>query len=202
MKIIFPPVLLLFTLIMTGCGSAQVNPTQASDDVPVATMLVIGTLQLEGTQQAVTDEQAGKLLPMWQVYQSLTNSSTAAQTEIDGLVEQIRETMTAGQMEAIAGTNLNQQDIFAVMQELGVGRGQAQQSSSGSNSTQSDGGFTPPDGGMAGVPADGVAPPDGGMAGMGGAGAGTDTPLPTDLPTSTATEILEVTATSEPDSLN
>jgi len=95
MKKIFPPVLLLFTLIMTACGSAQVNPTQASDDVPVATMLVIGTLQLEGTQQAVTDEQAGELLPMWQVYQSLTNSSTAAQAEIDGLVEQIRETMTS-----------------------------------------------------------------------------------------------------------
>jgi len=174
MKIIFPPVLLLFTLIMTGCGSAQVNPTQASDDVPVATMLVIGTLQLEGTQQAVTDEQAGKLLPMWQVYQSVS-SSAAAQAEIDGLVEQIQETMTSEQMEAIAGTNLTQQDIFAVMQEQGVGRGQAQQSSSGSNSTQSGGGFTPPDGGMAGgVPPDGGAPMDGGMAGMGGAGAGTD----------------------------
>jgi len=178
-KKIFLSISLLLMLVMTACGSTasgtQVSSTQTSDSLPVATQLVVGTLNLEGTEQAVTGEQASELLLMWQVYQTLS-SSAAAQAEIDGLIEQIQETMTAEQMEAIAGMNLTQQDIFAVMQEQGVGMGQARQSSSGSSSTQSGGGFASPDGGMAGgAPADGGAPMDGGMAGMAGAEAGTGT---------------------------
>ncbi len=173
MKKIFLPILLFCTLIVTACGSTQVEPTQANNDLPVATMLVIGTLQLEGTQQAVTGEQAKELLPMWQVYQSLTTSSASAQAEIDGLVEQIQETMTVEQMESIAAMNLTQQEIFAVMQEQGGGLGQARQNSSSSSSTQSGGGFAMPDeGGMpgGGAPAGGGAPMEGDMPGMGGEG--------------------------------
>jgi hypothetical protein len=174
MKKIFLAVLLLFILTMTACGSSQVNAVQASAGMPAATLLVVGTLQLEGTQQAVTGEQAGELLPMWQVYQSLTESGTAAQAEIDGLVEQIQETMTAGQMESISAMNLTQQDVFALMQEQGGGMGQAPQGSSGSTSTQSGGGFALPDGGAPpGGGSGGGAPPDGGMADMGGTGPST-----------------------------
>jgi hypothetical protein len=81
---------------------------------------VVGTLQLEGTEQAVTSEQAQELLPMWQVYQDISNSSTAAQSEIDGLVEQIQETMSAGQMQAITVMNLTQQDVSATIQAQNI----------------------------------------------------------------------------------
>lgn len=176
MKKTFLTTLFLLTLTLTACsGTASTNQassTQENAALPTATQLVVGTLNLEGTEQAVTSEQAKELLVMWQVYQGLTSSSSAAQAEIDGLVEQIQEIMTAGQMESIAAMDLTQQDVFAVMQEQG-GMGQAPQSGGDSSSTQGGGGFAPPDGGMAGgAPPDGGggAPPDGGMA-MGGAGS-------------------------------
>lgn len=180
MKKVFLSLSLLLALVLTACGTTasrmQGSSSPTSDSLPGATKLVVGTLNLEGTDQAVTGEQAGELLLMWQVYQSLSNSSSAAQAEIDGLVEQIQETMTAGQMEAISGMNLTQQDIFALMQEQGGSMGQTRQSSSASSSTQNGGGFAPPEGGMdGGVPPEGGAggaPVDGGMA---GAGPGTGT---------------------------
>jgi protein-disulfide isomerase len=174
-------ILLLFTLTMSACGGVsgeiQANSTQASTDLPIETKLVVGTLKLEGTEQAVTSEQAKGLLVMWQVYQELLSSDTAAQAEIDCLIEQIQETMTAEQMKAVSAMNLTQQDVFALIQEQGVEMGQVQPGGSGSDATfsfspdgGSMGGSAPPDAGMAG----GV-PPDGGMAGMSDAGPGTST---------------------------
>ena len=78
-------VLSLITLILTACGASITSqPVSAlsSETLSTQTQLVVGTLQLEGTQQAVTSEQANELLPIWQVYQELTNNSTAAQEEI------------------------------------------------------------------------------------------------------------------------
>jgi hypothetical protein len=169
----------IFALLLMACSKAQTNLPQTSDGLPVATQLVVGTLQLEGTDQAVTSEQAQELLPMWQVYQEISNSSTAAQEEVDGLIEQIQETMNAGQMQAITEMNLTRQDVFAAIQvqNITVSSGGGQSSNSGGVS------FSPPDGGMPdGGPPDagmgGGAPPDGGMgdmAGMDGAGPSTST---------------------------
>jgi hypothetical protein len=184
MKKILLITLLLLTLTLTACGSAsntdQVSSTQESATLPTATQLAVGTLKLDGTEQAVTANQANELLVMWQVYQDLSSSDTAAQEEIDGLVEQIQETMTTDQTNAIKAMNLTQQDVFALMQEQSGDFTQARQSSSSSNSMQSGGGFAPPDGGMAGGPPDGGslpggAPPDGGIGGMGSAGSSTST---------------------------
>jgi hypothetical protein len=165
-------ILLLFALTMAACGNtgsgSETDSTQATD-LSIEMKLVVGTLKLEGTDQAVTGEQAGELLVMWQVYQELSSSDTAAQAEIDGLVEQIRETMTTEQMKAITAMNLTQQDVFALIQEQGAGMASSQRSGSDNTFTFSPaagggppdgGGGAPPDGGMAG----GV-PPDGGMGG-------------------------------------
>jgi len=166
----------IFALLLTACGGTQTTLPQTSDGLPVTTQLVLGTLQLEDTDQAVTGEQAKELLPMWQVYQSLIDSGTAAQAEIDGLIEQIQETMTAGQLDAISAMNLTQQDMFTATQEQGGDFIQVRQSSS--DTTQSSGGFAPPEGG--GAPPDsgglaGEAPPDGGISGIDGAGPVTGT---------------------------
>jgi len=164
---------------LTACGITQTDSPQAKDSLPVATQLALGTLKLDGTEQAVTSEQANELLVMWQVYQELTSSYTAAQEEIDDLVDQIGETMTAEQKESISAMNLNQQDIFAIMQEQGVGMVQVRQNNGNGSSTQSGGGFVPPDGGMAGGPPDAGmasgAPPDGGMTGLDDAEPGVST---------------------------
>ena len=91
-------VLTLLILILTACNASN-GPQLASAS---------SNNKLDGTEQAVTSKQAQELLPMWQVYQDISNSSTAAQSEVDGLVEQIQETMSAGQMQAITVMNLTQ----------------------------------------------------------------------------------------------
>ena len=178
MKKILLSILLLFALILTACSTsntAQIGSKQESDGLSIAAQLVIGTLQLEDTEQAVTSEQAKELLPMWQVYQSISNSSTSAQAEVDGLIEQIQETMSAGQMQAITEMSLTQQDVFAAIQAQNI------TASSGSGQSSNPGvNFGPPDGGMpSGGPPDagmgGGAPPDGSMGDTGGTGSGTST---------------------------
>lgn len=160
--------LTLITLILTACGAAsttpQTGPVTQDRTLPVATQLIIGTFKLDDTDQAVTPEQAAKLLPLWQVYQSLGTSDTAAQAELDALVEQIQETMTTEQMQAITDMNLTQQDVMAVMQEQGLGITQRSNTgnSDGSTSPQGGGGFGPPDGFVPG----GAPPGEGG--GFGG----------------------------------
>jgi len=122
----------------------------------------------------VTAVQAAKLLPLWQVYSGLLTSDTAAQTEIDALIEQIQDTMTAEQIKAINAMDLTQQDVLAVMQEQGAGISQhsTTASSDSSNSSAQDDGMAPPDGG-GGMPM-GSSPDDGGGMPMGDTG-GTDT---------------------------
>ena len=130
-------ILALLAFTLTACGAA--SPASPVDRVPAAlspiSQLVVGTLKLDGTDQAVTKEQAADLLPMWQVYKELMSSDTAAPAEMDGLTTQIRETMTADQMKAIDAMKLTQGDIFAFMKEQGVGMGSGAPGQSNRNST-------------------------------------------------------------------
>lgn len=166
MKKALTSTLILLALILSACGTSQTNTPSAqtlpgSGELPEITKLVIGTLNLKETENAVTPEQAQELLPLWQVYLSLLSSDTAAQEEIDALVEQIGETMTSEQTQAIEAMQLSQEDMFTVMQENGLGMG-GNRPQANSDDSGNSGGFTPPDGG-------GFAPPDGG-GGMPGGG--------------------------------
>lgn len=148
--------LALLALTLTACGNASdateaASPSQTDPSAQTLSgpnLLAIGTLKLKDTPQAVTPDQAADLLPLWQVYQSLSASDNAAQEEIDALVEQIEETMTADQMSAINDLGLTPQDMFATMQELGVAMGGVRPS--GSNNSN-DGAFMP---GAGGPPSD------------------------------------------------
>lgn len=169
--------LTILALTLTACGAsdsaapATVSQTgSAAGSLSGSTLLLLGTLKLDGADQAVTAAQAKELLPLWQVYQSLSTSDTAAQAEITALEKQIEETMTKEQMQAIQAMNLTPQDSFAILQQMGLGGGRGQSSNSRSNNSQGNGNnFTPPGGG---------APPDmigggggGGFSGQGGGGA-------------------------------
>jgi hypothetical protein len=74
---------------------------------------------LEGTDLAVTKDEATQLLTLWQGYQSLSNSDTTSQVELDALVEQIQGAMTAQQINAIEALSLTDQSISEVMQSVG-----------------------------------------------------------------------------------
>lgn len=156
MKKNFITIFILLAFILSACGSATNTPdTQRAQDngqLPAVTKLVLGTLKLEGTENAVSPEQAGELLPLWQVYLSLLESDSASQEEIDALVDQISSTMTPEQSQAIEEMQLSQQDMFEIMQESGMGMGNRPQTEGGNQS----GNFSPPGGG------EGFAPPEGG----------------------------------------
>jgi hypothetical protein len=154
--------LLVFTLIAVLLGLAACSSTSTetpvsstSTDLPIETQLALGTLKLAGTEQDVSAKQAEELVVYWQVYLELSQSETSAQAEMDGLVTQIRETMTDEQMQAITDMEITAEDVLTSIQ------GMAAVSSNAGDSTvsvpSSSSGIP-----AGGPPADGGAPPDGG----------------------------------------
>jgi hypothetical protein len=140
--------------------------------LPTQTKLVLGTINLEETEYAVTSEQAKELLPMFYVLQDLNESDTAAQEEIDGLANQIQETLTADQMQAIDDMSLSMRDMLAITRGSGGG-------SSPSDAASTTGAGGPPEMG-GGMPV-GSGPPEmggGGMPGGGFSSTGTTTTGP------------------------
>jgi hypothetical protein len=148
---------MISALFLTSCSAFDFNSAAASSQtantVSTETQLILGTIKLEGTELAVSADQADDLLLYWQVYKELGASSTSAQEERDGLLEQIQETMTAEQLQAI-----NDLDISA--NELAMQGGPISSSTSKSNSSTpgNTGGFSSPAGGDIGL----GGPPDGG----------------------------------------
>jgi hypothetical protein len=104
-------------------GSGEKTDTGASLDasysgaLSVGGELALGTIQLEGTENAVTPEQAVALLPLWQSLQG----GVTAQAEVEAVLKQIEGTMTQEQLEAVAAMQLTQEDLGAWMQEQGLG---------------------------------------------------------------------------------
>jgi len=169
---------ILLTFVLGACGTApagtQSAPGSTDGSLPMVTQLIVGIFKLDGTENAVTAEQAAELLPLWQVYSDLLTSDTAAQEEIDGLAAQLEETMSGEQLKAIKDMNLSQQDVMAVMRERAAGMANTQRDTG--NTTSEGESFGPAGGG--GMPMGG--PPDGGgMPGSGmnagGQTTGTDT---------------------------
>jgi hypothetical protein len=162
MKKLFFSLLMIFTIALTAC-SAQSTGTPVSSnnsDLLIETELAVGTLKLRGTNQDVSLEQAQELVVYWQVYKELSQSETAAQAEIDGLIAQIQETMTDDQIQTITDMQISQQDVFTSMQGVTVASSNSSNSPVSLPSSSSNGGGMP----ASGPPADGGGVvPDGGM---------------------------------------
>jgi hypothetical protein len=103
-------------------GSATLNEDYP-DALTIRSQLVLGTLKLEGTDLAVTYEQAAELLPLWQASRSLIRSGTGASEEFDAILEQIENIMTEAQIKAIVDMALTRADNQALAQELGLSTG-------------------------------------------------------------------------------
>jgi len=131
--------------------------------------LAVGTLKLEGTDQAVTAEQASTLLPLWKAVKSLSSSDTISQDEITALYDQIKEAMTDGQVQAIENLNLTQEDMTALMESLGIQSPQGNPANMDDNSRATRQAQMP-------APSDGGQPPEGGAGGGPGGGPMGDMP--------------------------
>jgi hypothetical protein len=163
-------------------GNVAANGTPGARNnnqpLPLAEGLLIGTLKLQGTSNAINATQAAALVPLWQAYAQLTSSNTAAQAEVDAVVTQIQQTMTPAQVQAITAMKLTRQDMLTEMSSLGLTNG-------GANGTPGFS-FTPRPGGGGGGGADGGGgfafgggPGGGGFPGGGGGGGTTGSARPT-----------------------
>jgi hypothetical protein len=154
----------------TTANQAQISGTPGASArafQPTPTdQLIIGTLLLEDTDQAITAEQASSLLPLWQLMQNLMTSDNTVQAEIDAVLKQINAAMTTEQLAWIQSQDLSNQNIFQIFQELGIAPSFSGDSTSGGQANgQGAGGGRPdffPGGG------DGPAIFPGGEGGPGG----------------------------------
>jgi hypothetical protein len=138
MKLVHIGLAVLAAMALVGCsGGEEATPapvvsesgamTSASETLDTSyegaldasSQLILGTINLEGTENAVTPEQAKALLPLWQALRG----GVTAQAEMSALMKQIERTMTAEQLAAIAAMQLTQEDMQAWMQEQGLGMG-------------------------------------------------------------------------------
>jgi hypothetical protein len=79
--------------------------------------LALGTLKLEGTENAVTPAQAKELLPLWQMIQG---GSLQGDQETQAVVKQIEGAMTPAQTAAIDAMALTWSDVQAWMRAQGI----------------------------------------------------------------------------------
>jgi hypothetical protein len=173
------PLLLLNIIVILGLGlaacsgksnqststdsTAGTTGTQADSSLSKVNMLLVGSLKLEDTDQAIDVDEAAKLLPLWQAYRSLSNSQTSAEAEVEALLKQIQSTMTADQVLAIQDMNLTATDMLDLMQSMGGSMGPR-----GTPNPESTPGFDFPSGGFqSGNPSDRVqgVPPSGSTGG-------------------------------------
>jgi len=179
-------VLLIATLVLSACAATSTSSSSGSSatggkqPLTGAPQMAVGILKLEGGANAVTAQQAKDLVPLWQAYSQLAGSDSAAQAELDGVVAQIKSTLTANQLKAIDGMNLTRQDMLTEISLLGLVPGASttgtpQAFTFNPNSGGNNGGGAP-GGSAAGGPPSGGAAPSGGGAPSGGfvAGGGSD----------------------------
>ena len=123
-------------LALAACGSSQIatTPAATSNTLPLEGRLLVGTLKLESTSLAITADQAGQLLPLWETLQSLASSGTAASQEVDAVVSQIESTLSAQQLSSITDMNLTQQDLALAIANTGASL--ASSAMSGASSAQ------------------------------------------------------------------
>jgi hypothetical protein len=173
---------LALTTVVSLAGCAKVGSSAAATaaegeapqarQMPQITRLAVGTLQLEGTDQAVTAEQAKTLLPLWKAYKVVTASESSAPQERDAVVKQISESMTAEQLKTIEALELTPETLAQLTERLGIQSGVAgnmdpsamatRRAQRGSSNTGGGGGDGPVFFGGPGGP--GGGPPGGGQA--------------------------------------
>ncbi|MDY0018755.1 MAG: hypothetical protein RBT47_02000 [Anaerolineae bacterium] len=123
-------VLVSVVLLASGCsqggaataGGDAASGASASGDASLpemddSTVLALGTLLLEETENAVTPEQAAALLPLWQ---AIRGGGLQGNAETEAVLKQIKAQMTAEQLGAIDAMELTAEDMSTWMEESGM----------------------------------------------------------------------------------
>jgi hypothetical protein len=130
----------LLTILLAGCNSLNPNAGQANpgespsstqgvirvdyqNALPIGTQLALGIFKLESVNAPLSKEQAAALLPLWKAYRNLTKSDTSAAEEINGLVDQVQETLDEQQLQSIAAMQLTGRDLAQLAQQENISLG-------------------------------------------------------------------------------
>jgi hypothetical protein len=124
--------------------TSAVLVTTYPNALPASSQLALGTLRLEGTQNAVTPDQAKTLLPLWEAIQG---GALKTDAETNAVLRQIEGAMTPEQLAAIAAMQLTFQDVTAYAQANGLSLGfspeaMATRQAGGGQGGQGSGGVT------------------------------------------------------------
>jgi hypothetical protein len=104
----------------TPSASGPTLSEDYDDALTLRNQLAYGTLKLEGTPNAVTAEQAARLLPLWQALNALDDSSTTAVEESTAVQNQILAALAPEQVAAISALHLTNAMLQAYYVEIGV----------------------------------------------------------------------------------
>ncbi|HTP00525.1 MAG TPA: hypothetical protein VMJ64_04070 [Anaerolineales bacterium] len=183
--------LLIIGLLLTACGSANTSTSgngfggggtsttgfrtnRTSTPLSPEAKLALGTIKLEGTNEAVDPEMAAKLIPLWQLMVQVKSSSTSAPQEAAAVLDQIRATMKPAQLNNIDKMSLSSADMFTAFQTQGNGSGTGAEAGGGSGFSQGTGRGNRGNGGgfvFGGGPGGGFGGGGFGGGGFGGGGA-------------------------------
>jgi hypothetical protein len=139
--------LLVLAVSLSACGASPAGtrtaPTGSStgeantaNSLSTLNMLAVGIFKLDGTANDITASQAKDLLVLWEAYQQVSSSDTAAPEEKAALVSQLQSAMTTDQMSAISAMKLTANDVYSLMRERGL---TAATTTSGSSRTTTGG---------------------------------------------------------------
>ncbi len=117
-----PTVTALFPFPVTPRPTPNALSTSYEDAATIMIQLAAGTLELDGTDQAVTKDQAIALLPLWRNYLSLgqaiatpVTGTTGSESQADEVVDEIELMMTPTQLNAIADLQITQQSVVEAL---------------------------------------------------------------------------------------
>ena len=103
-------------------------------------MLSLGTMELDGTENAITTEQAELMLFYWQALNNMTTSGNSAPEEVEAILIQIEDAFTPEQITAINRMQLTSEYMTAWATENGISMGTGAGAGAGGGQGQGQGG--------------------------------------------------------------
>ena len=100
--------------------TADMVDTTFDDAANIRSQLAYGIMKLDGTPNAISSEQASILIPFWQAVLLLTTDSLTASEELTAVQDQIVQTLTPAQFQAIVEMKITNTALSAYYAEMGV----------------------------------------------------------------------------------
>jgi hypothetical protein len=132
-NLVFVTIALLIISLLAACAPAaeptataptsvasQFLNTDYADAANLRSQLAYGIIQLGGTPNAVSAEQAKTLIPLWQAVISLSGDETTASQELTAVQDQITLTLTAEQLKAIAAMQITNAKLNEFYAQYGI----------------------------------------------------------------------------------